>query len=292
MAPHVSAQVQAAATAVLALLQDATASPPPPAPPAPLAPAARAARGLWVRALLELGARYFSAAAAAFASPAGGNDAEFKRDSVTIVRAARFADAARDFVELLRARAHTSIAAARAAAVTGLKDVDGRISYHVPAGSVLRAALIAFARAARPEVLPSTYPDASFDVSFLYLILTVNSQSQEMHVDYNDYMRSLVFLLPLDDAVGTTQFQRAVGVKLSDAAEGDLVAFGPWLPHAGIATERLRRCMYASIRVLSGSRTDDTAFAAAHVYEKTFTSGSYNDCVPRNMAAMEAADAA
>jgi hypothetical protein len=85
------------------------------------------------------------------------------------VRASGFASIARDFVELLRARAARSHAEADRAKFAGLKDVDGRISYRVPVGSVLRPALIAFARAVQPDLFPASDDDYDFDVSFIYL---------------------------------------------------------------------------------------------------------------------------
>jgi len=282
----------AAALTALACGHVLLAPPAPPAPPAPLGPAARSAPGYWLLALYEYGACFFLAAAAAFCAPASGNVAQLASDGVTIVRAAGFAAAAANFVELLRARAALTPAEAKDTVhAKGLKSVDGRISYHVPVGSVLRSVLIAFARAVRPAFFTAELDELDFDVSFIYLILTADSQTQKFHADYNSHSRSLVFLIPLDSAHGTTEFNVNGVVTKSDATAGDIVLFNPWLSHRGVATGVLRRCMYVSIRCKS-RRSEDADFRDAHPHEKTFSNGAYADCVRRSMAEMEAEDKA
>ena len=130
MAPAEDARVRAAAAVAIALRLAAAL---PPAPPAPLSPAARAAPGLWLHALYEFGTCFFLAAGAAFSAPASGNAAELTRDGVTIVRAARVADAAAAFVALLRARALLTYADAKGVKWASLKLVHGLISCYVPA---------------------------------------------------------------------------------------------------------------------------------------------------------------
>jgi hypothetical protein len=99
MAPAEDARERAAAAVAIALRLAAVL---PPAPPAPLSPAARAAPGLWVSVLEQFGTAYYCAAASA--SAAGCNAAELEAHGVMIMCATHFADAARDFVDLLRVR--------------------------------------------------------------------------------------------------------------------------------------------------------------------------------------------
>jgi len=187
-------------------------------------------------------------------------------------------------------RAARSHAEAESGKFAGIKNVDGRVSYRVPVGSVLRAALIAFARAVQPDLFPASYNEYDFDVSFIYLVLTADSLTQDFHADYNTFARAIVFLLPLDDAHGSTEFLFGGAVKKSDATAGDVVLFYPWLSHRGVATGMLRRCMYVSIRCLSRRRADDTNFAVAHWHAKTFEGSDYKDCAVRSMSEMEDED--
>jgi hypothetical protein len=72
-------------------------------------------------------------------------------------------------------------------------------------------------------------------------VLTAASLTQDFHANYNTFARAIVFLLPLDDACGSTEFVVGGAVKRSDTTADD-VLFYPWLSHRGVATGLLRRC--------------------------------------------------
>ena len=199
---------------------------------------------VWRGDLYSAGVRFF--AAAAVAAREKGAVAELARRKFTFVRAADLPGEAADFVRVLRSRAPLM-----AQGHAGATMVDGRVKWAVPEACVLRGVLAAFARVLRPDVFPASFGDHDFEMSFIYLTLLAHSSTQVWHRDYIAYPNAVVFLIMLDDGVGTTEWLVDGVVTKSDAKVGDVVPFIPSSEHRGVATGVVRRALYVSIRTQS-----------------------------------------
>jgi len=248
---------------------------------------AAAAPGSWVSSLLAVGASFFAEAAAAVI--ASGAAHRLAVNGIEILRANAFSLTAAAFVGLLRARAPVAFTDA-----PGETSVNGRISLPVPHAAVLRRALLAFARAVQPGVFHDRLEDT--ELSFLYLTLVSTSLTQAWHRDYVSFDAAVVFMIPLDDALGSTEWQTgthaAAGasaggpVLKSDASPGCVSLFHPRILHRGIATGSLRRCLYASVRQLGTRAAAAEAAARVDRSAPTFDEGVYNECVERPLQVM------
>ena len=223
----------------------------------------------WANDLVRVSGPFF-AAAAAFALEKKVS-AEIDGKGFAYVRGAGLpGTTAADFVEMLRKGAPTS------RDTPGVSFVDGRLKLAVPRAFKLRGLLAAFARALRPGMFPASLEASDFEMSFIYLTLREDSKTQDWTRDYIKYLRSIVFLIFLDDSNGSTEFKHCDGVHVSMAVTGDILAFDPTCEHRGVATGKFRRAVYVSIRVKCSR--EEATLAGKRFLGKPFELPDYTDC--------------
>jgi hypothetical protein len=188
----------------------------------------------WLNDLMRVGPAFFAAVTAYALEKKVG--AEIDGEGFAYVRGASLpGTVVANFVEVMRKPAPTSRDAA------GASSVDGRVKKVVPGAFQLRGILAEVARALRPGMFPDAVEDGDFEISFIYLTLLEDSKTQDWHRDYIKYLRSIVFLIFLDDGIGSTEFKHGDGVHVSTAVTGDILAFDPTCEHRGVATGKLPR---------------------------------------------------
>ena len=264
------------------------------ASPAPLVAAPLSVPLAAGAALHAAGAAFFVAASDAMAN---GGRFTFAADGVVLLSLAGSA-AARAFVALLAPDAPLTMVAARAAGMTCIRDVNGRVSAAPRNHFVLHEAIRAFALTANPTRFAAVPPTSAWDTSFIYFTGlgaangVAGSATQNWHADYVYFAAGFSGLVALDDnGSGATEFfVRGNTVTFSPRA-GDVILFDPSITRRGVArpagavrwacffTVRapLKRPLEAEFKQAWGARAaaDARLLGGAVLH---FSRGQYDDC--------------